>query len=123
MPMYVRFEVPDDLKERTYEALELARDTGSVKKGTNEVTKVIERGQAKLIVIAEDVQPEEVVVHLPILCEEKGIPYTYVPSKDELGTAVGLGVGTASAAIVDPGKEGDLYNEVVNKLNELKASA
>lgn len=120
MPMYVRFDTPRELQERTYEAVELARDSGQVKKGTNEVTKTIERGQAELVVIAEDVQPEEVVVHLPVLCEENGVPYTYVHSQEELGTAVGLEVGTASAAIVDAGQEDEVFNEVLNRLEEVR---
>ncbi|MFB6196219.1 MAG: 50S ribosomal protein L7ae, partial [Haloplanus sp.] len=44
MSVYVNFDVPADLAESAIEALEVARDTGSVKKGTNETTKAIERG-------------------------------------------------------------------------------
>ena len=70
MPVYVDFDVPADLEEDALEALEVARDTGTVKKGTNETTKAVERGNARLILIAEDVQPEEVVMHLPELAAE-----------------------------------------------------
>src|SRR5687768_16815810 len=64
MPMFVRFEAPKELQDKAYEAVEAARDTGAVKKGTNEVTKLIERGQAKLVVMASDIQPEEVLAHI-----------------------------------------------------------
>jgi len=57
-PSYVKFEVPQDLADKVLEAVKKARETGKVKKGTNETTKAVERGQAKLVVIAEDVQPE-----------------------------------------------------------------
>ena len=67
MPVYVKFDVPNELEESVLEAVEVARDTGRVKKGTNEVTKAVERGEAELVVIAEDVQPEEIVLHLPAL--------------------------------------------------------
>src|SRR3989304_138101 len=100
-PMYVRFETPKELVDKTYQAVELVRDSGKLRKGTNEVTKLVERGDAQFVVMAEDVQPEEVLAHMPLLCEEKGIPYAYVPSKQELGVAAGLGVGggrSASAA-------------------------
>jgi len=63
-PIYVKFEVPAELENKALEALELARDTGKIKKGTNEVTKSIERGVAKLVLIGEDVQPEEIVAHI-----------------------------------------------------------
>jgi ribosomal protein L30E len=81
MPVYVNYDVPADLQDDALEALEVARDTGSVKKGTNETTKAIERGNADLVYIAEDVQPEEIVMHLPELADEKGIPFVYVESQ------------------------------------------
>ncbi|MBI4344697.1 MAG: 50S ribosomal protein L7ae [Euryarchaeota archaeon] len=118
--IYVRFDVPKELAEKTYEALEVARNTGKLSKGTNEVTKYVERGQAQLVLIAGDVEPEEVVAHLPMLCEEKKIPYIYVPSKQELGKAAGLEVPTASAAIVTPGKAKEQVEEIVEKIKALK---
>ncbi|WP_297419163.1 50S ribosomal protein L7Ae [Thermococcus sp.] len=118
-PGYVRFEVPQELAEKALEAIELARDTGRVRKGTNETTKAVERGQAKLVVIAEDVDPEEIVAHLPPLCEEKEIPYIYVPSKKELGAAAGLEVPSASVAIAEPGKGRELVDDIAMKVREL----
>ncbi|MDV3103268.1 MULTISPECIES: 50S ribosomal protein L7Ae [Thermococcus] len=118
-PSYVKFEVPSELAEKALEAVELARDTGKIRKGTNETTKAIERGQAKLVVIAEDVDPEEIVAHLPPLCEEKEIPYIYVPSKKELGAAAGLEVPAASVAIVEPGKARELVDDIATKVREL----
>src|SRR2546430_13080475 len=77
--VYVRFQVPKEAVDKTYQILQVAKDTGKLRKGTNESTKAIERGIAKLVVIAEDVEPPQVVAHLPILCEERKIPYLYVP--------------------------------------------
>ena len=88
----------------TYQMIETARKTGKVDKGTNEVTKAIERGQAKMVVVAEDVSPKEVVQHLSALCKEKGIPCEVVDSKKKLGIAAGINVATASVAIIDAGK-------------------
>jgi large subunit ribosomal protein L7Ae len=120
MPVYVNFDVPADLKESAVEALEVARDTGVVKKGTNEATKAVERGNAELVYIAEDVQPEEIVMHLPELAEEKGIPFVYVDTQDEIGQAAGLEVGSAAAAIVDAGEAEDQVEDVASKLEELR---
>lgn len=119
-PMYVRFETPKDLVDKTYQAVELVRDSGKLRKGTNEVTKLVERGDAQFVVMAEDVQPEEILAHMPLLCEEKGIPYAYVPSKQELGVAAGLGKATASTAILDPGKAKPLLDDLASKLRALK---
>jgi large subunit ribosomal protein L7Ae len=118
--MYVRFEMPKELVNKAYQVVELARDTGKVRKGTNEVTKLVERGTTKLVVMAEDVQPEEILAHMPLLCEEKGVPYAYVPSKQELGVACGLQKPTASVAIMEPGKGKAVLDEVVSKVAGLK---
>lgn len=119
-PVYVRFETPAELSDRALEALRKARDAGKIKKGTNEVTKTVERGKALLVVIAEDVQPPEVVAHLPLLCEEKKVPYVYVSSKKSLGEAVGLEVATAAAAIVEAGDAAALVQEVAEKASALR---
>lgn len=119
-PIYVRFEVPKELADKVYEAVEGARDTGKLRKGTNESTKAIERKQAALVVIAEDVEPAEIVAHLPPLCDEKGIPYIYVPSKRELGAAAGINVGAAAITIAEAGRAAVAVKEIVERVRELK---
>ncbi len=86
-----------------YLIVEKARRTGKIEKGTNEVTKSIERGTAKLVVYAGDVEPKEIVQHLPILCKEKGIKCVEADSKQKLGIAVGLSVPASSVAVVEVG--------------------
>lgn len=86
------------------EIIEAARETGKIRKGVNETTKAVERGIAKLVVIAEDIDPPEIIMHLQPLCDEKKIILKKVPSKSELGRAAGLDVPTASIAIVDAGE-------------------
>jgi large subunit ribosomal protein L7Ae len=120
MPAYVKFEVPNELSEKTFEAVEKARDTGKLKRGVNEVTKAIERGVAKLVVMAQDVDPEEVMMHLPVLCDEKNVPYSYVPSKSELGKAAGIEVQTSSVAIIQEGDSKKLIEEIAKKTADLK---
>jgi len=118
--IYVKFDVPKEISDKAYEALEIARDTGRIGKGSNEVTKAVERGDAVLVLLAEDVDPPEIIAHLPVLAEEKEIPYVYLPTKDELGEAAGLNVGTASACIIDAGEAEELIKDVVEKVEELK---
>ncbi len=115
-----KFKVPKDVADRALQALEMAKNTGKIRKGTNETTKVVERGMAKLVIIAEDVEPPEIVMHLPVLCDEKRIPFIYVPSKDDLGRAVGINVQTASACIVEPGEARELVIEIVEKIKALR---
>ncbi len=107
-----------ELQEKVYEAIELAKRSGKIKKGTNEVTKAVEKGIAKLVVAAKDVNPPEVVMHLQPLCKEKGILFATVAKKDELGTAAGLVVGTSCVAII---VEGDAKNLLAKIEGSLKA--
>ena len=119
-PFYVKFETPKDLVNAVYEAVRVAKQSGSVRKGTNETTKAIERGIGKLVVIAEDVQPPEVVAHIPIICEERNTPYIFVPSKLQLGESLGIEVGSAAATIIDAGEGQHIIDQVVGTLSSIK---
>jgi large subunit ribosomal protein L7Ae len=119
-PFYVKFEVSKELADAAYEALQIAAKTGAVRKGTNETTKAIERASAKLVVIAEDVEPPEVVAHLPLLCDERKIPYIFVPNREKIGTAIGIDVPAAAASIVKEGDAAGLVKEIVTRLEQLK---
>lgn len=87
-----------------YQILEKVRRTGKIEKGTNEVTKAIERGTAKLVVYAGDVEPKEIVQHLPLLCKEKKIKCVEADSKQKLGISVGLPVSASSVVIIESGE-------------------
>ena len=115
-----KFQVPKELVNTIYEAVATVNQTGKLRKGVNETTKSIERGLAKLVVIADDVTPEEIVMHLPLLCEEKQIPYVYVPSKQELGNSAGIAVPTASVAVENEGDGEGLVKEIQGKLEGLR---
>jgi large subunit ribosomal protein L7Ae len=120
MSVYVTYDVPADLEDDAIEALEVARDTGTVKKGTNETTKAVERDSAALVYIAEDVSPEEIVMHLPELADEKEIPFVFVETQDDVGHAAGLEVGSAAAAIVDAGDADEDVEDITSKVEDLR---
>jgi len=105
-------KMAENLSEKALHAIELAKTSGKLKRGANEVTKAIERGTAKLVVVAKDVTPPEITMHLPLLSKEKGILFVEVPSKEELGVAAGLNVGTSSIAIVQEGEAKDIIKEI-----------
>jgi len=119
-PYYVKFEVPQDLVSAIYEAVRIAKDSGKIKKGTNETTKAVERGVSKLAIIAEDVEPPEVVAHLPLLCEERSAAYVFVPSKQQLGVSLGIDVGSAAATILDAGEAQHIVEQVVTSISGMK---
>src|SRR5512133_2824683 len=119
-PFYVKYEVPKELVDAAYEALTIASKSGSVRKGTNEATKAVERSQAKLIVIAEDVDPPEVIAHLPLLCEERKSPYVFVASKEQLGKSSGIDVPCAAACIMREREAAGLIKEIVTRIDQVK---
>jgi len=119
-PYYVKYETPKDLVNAIYEAVRLAKQSGVVRKGTNETTKAIERGISKLVIIAEDVEPPEVVAHLPILCDERTSKYVFVPSKKDLGSALGIEVGSAAATIIDAGESQQILDQITGTVETLK---
>ncbi|MCK4933088.1 50S ribosomal protein L7Ae [Candidatus Bathyarchaeota archaeon] len=119
-PFYMKFEIPAEVADAACEALQIASQTGRVRRGTNETTKAIERGIAKLVIIAEDVEPPEVVAHLPILCDERKTLYVFVPTKKKIGEAVGIDVPAASVSIVEEGDAANLIKEISKRIDAIR---
>jgi len=117
---FKKFDVPKELVDKTLDAVKKATESGKIRKGVNEATKTIERKTAKLVVIAEDVTPPEIVAHLPLLCDEKKVAYIFVPTKVELGQAAGIEVGTSAVSIVNLGSGKDLVAGIVKNVEKLK---
>jgi large subunit ribosomal protein L7Ae len=118
---YVKFQAPEEIQNKALEALEMARDTGKIKKGANEATKAIERSIATLVLIGADVEPEEIVMHLAPLCDEKKIPFVFINKQNDIGSASGLDVGSTAAAIVKPGKAKEIVDELAKQISDLRA--
>ncbi len=119
---YVDFKVPDELKEKASAFLKsVVEKRGKVKKGMNECTKAIERGIAKFVVIADDISPAEIVMHIPKIAQEKKIPYMFIGSKADLGKVMNIKVECSALAVIDLPKEldGEL-KEIVNNIAQLK---
>ena len=121
--VHVQFETPEDLMTQIYDMLQ-ANSNGRIKKGSNEVTKTAERGTAQFIILAEDVNPPELLAHIPLICAEKGIPFGYVADQEHLAQAAGLPVGVKAASIavmeITKGAQED-FNNIVKAIDALKA--
>ena len=112
-------EVSSELAQKAFSAVEVAKKTGKIKKGSNEVTKAIERGKAKLVIVANDASPKEIVMHIPIICKEKGVPCVNITSKQELGASAGIEVNTVAVAIVDEGDAKKAVQEIAQAVSHL----
>ncbi|MBY9020719.1 MAG: ribosomal L7Ae/L30e/S12e/Gadd45 family protein [Candidatus Lokiarchaeota archaeon] len=120
---YIKYKIPDALKNDIKDALNTiagSRDS-KIRKGMNEVTKSIERSLAKLVIMAENVTPPEILFHVPLLCEEKSIPYAYVSTKKELGNSARINVASSAIAIENVGTGNDrALDDILKKLEALK---
>mmetsp|Transcript_59750 Transcript_59750/g.71182 ORF Transcript_59750/g.71182 Transcript_59750/m.71182 type:complete len:124 (+) Transcript_59750:120-491(+) len=79
-----------DLTIGLLDLVQQATNYKQTKKGANEATKTLNRGISEMIVMAADAEPIEILLHLPLLCEDKNVPYVFVPSKIALGRACGV---------------------------------
>nr|CAX76936.1 NHP2 non-histone chromosome protein 2-like 1 [Schistosoma japonicum] len=90
--------------ELTNKIIELVKQSSAykqLKKGANEATKALNRGKAEFIVMAAGIDPLEIVLHLPLLCEDKNVPYVFIPSQMALGRACGVSRSVAAVAVTD----------------------
>ncbi|PIL24245.1 hypothetical protein GSI_13998 [Ganoderma sinense ZZ0214-1] len=90
---------PPELNNDILDLVERASQFKQLKKGANEATKTLNRGIAELIILTADTEPLEILLHLPLLCEEKNVPYVFVESKAALGRACGVTRPVISASI------------------------
>ena len=89
----------DQLAIKLLELVQQANNYKQLKKGANETTKTLNRGISEFIVLAKDTEPLEILLHLPLLCEDKNVPYVFVPSKNALGRACGVSRPVIAASI------------------------
>merc|ERR1711935_374377 len=75
------------LAKKALKTVKKAAKAKMIRRGVKEVVKALKKGDQGLVIIAGDISPIDVIAHVPIFCEEKGVPYIYVPSKEELGAA------------------------------------
>ena len=106
----------NDMTTKLQDIIKDSAKKGFLKKGANEATKALNRGIAQIILLAADTEPLEIVLHLPLLCEDKNVPYIFVPSQHSLGAACGVSRNIIAWAVTSDGEESDLQR----RINELK---
>uniref|UniRef100_A0A7S3PS58 Ribosomal protein eL8/eL30/eS12/Gadd45 domain-containing protein n=1 Tax=Aplanochytrium stocchinoi TaxID=215587 RepID=A0A7S3PS58_9STRA len=104
----------DDLTVSLLELVQQATNYKQIKKGANEATKTLNRGISEFIVMAADTEPLEILLHLPLLCEDKNVPYVFVPSKATLGRACGVSRPVIACSVTS--NEGSQLNKQINQM-------
>lgn len=79
-----------NLTNQILDLVQQASHYKQLRKGANEATKTLNRGICEFIILTADTEPIEILLHLPLLCEDKNVPYVFVPSKTALGRACGV---------------------------------
>ncbi|ORX58491.1 L30e-like protein [Piromyces finnis] len=113
------------LNKKLLKTVRKASKAKDIKRGVKEVVKGLRKGNKGLVIIAGDISPIDVITHVPILCEESDVPYCYVPSKEDLGTA-GSTKRPTSCIMVVKNKDAeykDLYDECVKEVKEMEVEA
>ena len=109
---------PKPLQKQIFELLSQAYNYKKIKKGANEATKTLNRGITDLIVLAADAEPIEIILHLPLLCEDKNIPYVFVSSQKALGRACGVQRPVIAASLL---KEDQGQNKWGKSVQEIRS--
>ncbi|KAF2140503.1 uncharacterized protein K452DRAFT_288591 [Aplosporella prunicola CBS 121167] len=99
------------LSQEILDLVQQASHYRQLKKGANEATKTLNRGVSEVIILAADTSPLAILLHLPLLCEDKNVPYVYVPSKMALGRACGVSRAVIAASITT-NEASDLMNQI-----------
>jgi H/ACA ribonucleoprotein complex subunit 2 len=113
--------------KKIHKLVKKASSAKIIRRGVKEVIKGIRKNEKGLCILAGDIYPIDVISHLPVMLEESGIPYLFVPSKQDLGAAASTKRPTSVVLVNDPEKAGkgasfegmDLYKTL---LDEAKAS-
>lgn len=109
------------LTKKVLKTIKKATKAKNVKRGVKEVVKGLRKGSKGLVVIAGDISPIDVITHLPVLCEDNKVPYIYVPSKEELGSAGSTKRPTSCVLVLDKTDKEykELYDEVLKEVKPL----
>jgi len=107
-----------DLTNSILDLVQQASQYKQLKKGANEATKTLNRGIAEIIVLTADTEPLEILLHLPLLCEEKNVPYVFVPSKAALGRACNVSRPVIAASLTT-GESKELQSQITTIKNHI----
>lgn len=116
---FARPLAPKKLNKKMLKTVKKASKAKHVKRGVKEVVKALRKGEKGLVIIAGDISPADVISHIPVLCEDSAVPYVFIPSKEDLGSA-GATKRPTSCVFIVPG--GGKSKKNADKASEYKES-
>ncbi|CAI2349272.1 unnamed protein product [Caenorhabditis sp. 36 PRJEB53466] len=95
----------------------------TLREGIKDVQKELRRNEKGICILAGNVTPIDVYSHIPAICEEKQVPYVYIPSREQLGLAVGHRRPSILIYVKPSGEYQELYDELAETLLHLTVDA
>ncbi|XP_039631365.1 H/ACA ribonucleoprotein complex subunit 2-like protein [Polypterus senegalus] len=105
------------LSKKLYKCIKKASKMKQIRRGVKEVQKFINKGEKGIVVLAGDTLPIDVYCHIPVLCEDKSIPYVYIPSKVDLGSSAGSKRPTCVLMIKQHDDYQDAYEQCLEEVS------
>ncbi|KAL4466478.1 hypothetical protein ABPG72_016619 [Tetrahymena utriculariae] len=112
---------PAKLEKKILKLTKKQVKTKNIKRGVKEVVKAIRKGATGVCIMAADISPPDVLSHIPVICENKDIPYAFVKSRMELGTAAETKKPTSVVLLTAPENAKTLkkYNSIHEKVKSI----
>ncbi|KAK5858108.1 hypothetical protein PBY51_002276 [Eleginops maclovinus] len=107
------------LSKKLYKCVKKAVKVKNIRRGVKEVQKFINKGEKGIVVLAGDTLPIDVYCHLPVMCEDRNLPYAYIPSKGDLGSSAGSKRPTCVILIKPHEDYQEAYDECEQEVNSL----
>ncbi|XP_016134122.1 H/ACA ribonucleoprotein complex subunit 2-like protein [Sinocyclocheilus grahami] len=107
------------LSKKLYKCVKKAAKIKQIRRGVKEVQKFLNKGEKGIVVLAGDTLPIEVYCHLPIMCEDRNLPYAYVPSKVDLGSSAGSKRPTCVIMVKPHDEYKEAYDECLEEVTSL----
>lgn len=107
------------LSKKLYKCVKKAAKVKNIRRGVKEVQKFINKGEKGIVVLAGDTLPIDVYCHLPVMCEDRNLPYAYIPSKMDLGSSAGSKRPTCVILIKPHQDYQDAYDECMEEVSSL----
>ncbi|KAJ9108699.1 RNA binding protein snu13 [Naganishia onofrii] len=107
------------LTNQILDLVQQAAHYNQLKKGANEATKTLNRGICEFIILTADTEPIEILLHLPLLCEDKNVPYVFLPSKTALGRACGVSRAVIAASVTT-NESRELNSQIIAVKNQIE---
>ncbi|XP_029925458.1 H/ACA ribonucleoprotein complex subunit 2-like protein [Myripristis murdjan] len=107
------------LSKKLYKCVKKAAKQKQIRRGVKEVQKFINKGEKGIVVLAGDTLPIDVYCHLPVMCEDRSLPYAYVPSKVDLGSSAGSKRPTCVILIKPHEEYQEAYDECLEEVSAM----